>query len=81
MRSSTVHLDDDVARWVGNLALERGVDAGLLIGEILREKMCQEDEYRLAEMRFFAIVPRKLRRRRADRHPTRIQLHERRGPR
>ncbi|MHB1194745.1 MAG: hypothetical protein ACYC6F_17095 [Longimicrobiales bacterium] len=78
LRNVTVTLDEDTARWARLEAARRDTSMSRLLGEILRERMGQEDEYASAWARYLAQVPG-VHRRPGQRLPTRDELHERHG--
>ena len=45
MRNVTITLDEKVARWARIRAAERDTSLSRLVGELLREKMIQEESY------------------------------------
>ena len=76
MKSITITLSEDLARWVRARAAENERSASTWIAEILERTRLQEDEYDVAMKRFLAVEPRKM-----DwidgRKPTREELHDR----
>ena len=71
-------LDEDTARWARLEAARRDTSMSRLLGEILRERMGQEDEYASARARYLAQAPG-VHRRPGQRLPTRDELHEQIG--
>ncbi len=66
-------------RWLGGLgvrAAERDTSLSRLVGELLREKMAEEETYQEAMQQYLAQQPRELKSR-EDKYPTREELHER----
>lgn len=78
LRNVTVTLDEDTALWARLEAARRDTSMSRLLGEILRERMGQEDEYASARARYLAQAP-EVHRRPGQRLPTRDELHERHG--
>ena len=76
MRNVTITLDEEVARWARIKAAELDTSVSRLVGEMLREKMLDEQSYRAAMQRFLAKQPRKLSEPGVV-YPRREQLHER----
>jgi hypothetical protein len=72
----TVTLDEDVARWARIRAAERDTSLSRLLGDLLREKMLQDQSYETAMREYLARPPRKLKKP-AARYPCRHDLHER----
>jgi hypothetical protein len=77
MKKVTISLDEEVARWARIRAAERNTSVSRLLGELLQEKMREEEDYRLAMEQFLAQGPRVLKR--AGSYPRREELHERVG--
>ncbi|MCX5892617.1 MAG: DUF6364 family protein [Deltaproteobacteria bacterium] len=48
MKKITITLDEEVARWARIQAAERNTSISSLLGELLKEKRQEEDDYRLA---------------------------------
>jgi hypothetical protein len=72
----TVTLEEDVAQWARIEAARRDTSVSRLLGELLKEKMCAQDEYGKAMKRALAREPF-LRSR--GRYLTREEAHERAG--
>ena len=75
MRNVTVTLDEDVARWARIWAAQHETSVSRMLGEMLRERMIQEERYEAAMQRFLAVEPRPLKT--GGRYPTRDEIHER----
>ncbi len=75
MKNVTITLDEEVARWVRIRAAERGTSVSRLVGELLRERMREEEAYGVAMARYLSrpAVPLK----REGRYPAREELHGR----
>ena len=76
LKNVTITLDEDVARWARIQAAERDTSVSRLVGELLREKMREEQSYETAMREYLAQPPRKLRKR-ATRYPRRADLYGR----
>ncbi len=76
MKNVTITLDEEVARWARIEAAERNMSVSRLVGEMLREKMRDEQAYRLAMQQYLSQRPRKLKKAGA-RYPSREELHDR----
>jgi hypothetical protein len=76
MRNVTITLDEDVARWARIRAAERETSVSRLVGEMLREKMIQDQSYEAAMHEYLARPPRKLKKAGA-RYPRRADLYGR----
>ena len=77
MRNVTITLDEEVARWVRILAAERDTSVSRLVGELLRDRMKEVQDFDRARQKYVSISPAALRRPGA-RYPRREDLHERR---
>ena len=76
MKNVTITLDEDVARWARIRAAEKDTSLSRLVGELLREKMAEEETYQAAMQQYLAQPPGELKSRR-DKYPKRQELHER----
>lgn len=76
MRNVTITLSEEVARWARIRAAEHDTSVSRLVGEMLEEKMHQEDQYEEAMEEYLARTPRRLKSEDA-RYPKRGELHER----
>jgi hypothetical protein len=76
MKNVTITLDEEVARWARIRAAERNTSVSRLVGELLKEKMQEQEVYRLAKEQYLAQEPRVLRKAGA-RYPRREELHDR----
>jgi plasmid stability protein len=76
MKNVTITLDEEVARWARIRAAERNTSVSRLLGELLKEKMQDEEDYRLAMEQYLAQEPRILRKP-GTRYPKREELHDR----
>jgi len=76
MKNVTITLDEEVARWARIRAAERHTSVSRLVGEMLQEKMREEEDYRLAMEQYLAREPRVLRKAGTS-YPRREELHDR----
>jgi plasmid stability protein len=76
LRNVTITLDEDVARWARIRAAERDTSVSRLVGELLRERMLEEQSYEVAMREYLARPPRKLRKP-GTRYPRRADLYGR----
>lgn len=76
-RNVTITLDESVARWARVRAAERDTSVSSFVGELLRERMVEEETYEAAMSEYLSAEPRSLKPAGAV-YPTREELHERR---
>jgi len=76
LRNVTITLDEDVARWARIRAAELDTSMSRLVGELLREKMHEEQSYEVARREYLARPARKLRKP-TTRYPKRADLYGR----
>jgi hypothetical protein len=76
-RNVTITLEDDVARWARIKAAERDTSVSQLVGEMLKEKMRDDDGYEAAMREHFAMVKPIALRKPGERFPTRDELYDR----
>lgn len=76
MKNVTITLEEEVARWARIWAAKRNTSVSRLVGELLKEKMQEEEDYRLAMAQYLAQGPQVLKEAGA-RYPKREELHER----
>jgi hypothetical protein len=76
MKNVTITLDEEVARWARIKAAEQDTSVSRLVGEMLREKMLNEQSYHSSMKRYLSRKPRPLSQRGA-RYPGREEIHER----
>lgn len=77
MKNVTVTLDEEVARWARIWAARHDTSVSRLLGEVLRERMLQEEGYEAAMQQYLAVAPRPLKT--GGRYPSRDEVHERPG--
>ena len=76
MKNVTITLDERVARWARIRAAEQNTSVSRLVGELLREKMIDEQQYLIAKEQYLSQPPRKLKKPSAK-YPSREALHDR----
>lgn len=76
MRNITITVEEAVARWARIWAARHGSSVSKLVGELLKEKMEQEQGYQAAMKRDLAREPLPLKAKGAT-YPPRDALHER----
>ena len=76
MKNVTITLDEEVARWARIKAAEQDTSVSRLVGEMLREKMMNEQIYHSSMRRYLLKKPRQLSKPGAK-YPTREEIHER----
>lgn len=69
-------MEEEVARWVRIRAAERNTSVSRLVGEMLKEKMQEEENYRLTMEHFLAQRPQVLRKA-GESLPKREELYDR----
>lgn len=75
LRNVTITLEEEVARWTRVRAAQEDTSVSRLVGQMLKERMLEEQRYRQALERFVSRPPIELKSRGA--YPTRDQVHER----
>jgi len=75
MKNVTIVLDEKVADWARIEAARRRTSVSRMVGEMLAEKMRQEDAYEKAMNQFFSLKPEKLRRSAKDKLPSREDIY------
>ena len=76
MKNVTITLEEEVARWARIRAAERDTSLSRLVGEMLREKMIEEENYKSAMEQFLSRSPRKLKKPGKE-YPGREEIHVR----
>ena len=76
MKNVTITLDEDVAQWARVFAAKQNTSVSQLLGQILKEKMVQEDKYEAAMNRY---LTRRYTVRSKTRRPRREELHDRKS--
>ena len=76
MKNVTITLEEKVAHWARVRAAEMDMSLSRLVGEILKEKMHQEESYLTVRQKYLSLGVRALKG--ADqKYPSRETLHER----
>ena len=78
MKNVTMTLNEKVARWARIRAAERETSLSRLVGELLREKMLEEEIYVTSMQHYLTQLPCSLKKP-SDRYPHRKELHDREG--
>lgn len=76
MKNLTITLEERVLRWAKVWAARHDTSVSRLVGELLRERMQQEEAYGAAMRRFLAGKAVALKKEGAG-YPTRAEVHER----
>jgi hypothetical protein len=76
MKNVTITMEEEVARWARIRAAERNTSVSRLVGEMLKEKMQEEEAYLPAMERYLAKGPQVLKKAGSP-YPRREELHER----
>ncbi len=76
MKNVTITLDEEVARWARIRAAEQNTSVSRLLGEMLKEKMQEEEAYLLAMEQYFSVKPKALKKP-GEHYPRREELYER----
>lgn len=74
MKNVTVTIDEKVVRWARIRAAERDTSLSRLIGELLREKMNQEENYQEAMEQYLSLPPSPLKKGKRK-YPNRKELY------
>jgi hypothetical protein len=75
LRKITLTLEEDVARWARLEAAKQETSVSGLLGDLLKQKMVQQDEYNRAMKR--ALKRKSLLKCHGERYLSREQVHER----
>ena len=78
MKNVTISLDEEVARWARVWAARHDTSVSRILGELLKERMLQEEGYEVAMKQYMAVTPRALKT--SGAYPTRTEAHERPRP-
>ena len=81
MKNVTITLDEETAAWARVHAAQRNVSLSRFVGELLRERMSESQEYDRAMRRYLSRGPFKALKGKPERYPKRDELHDRGGPR
>jgi plasmid stability protein len=75
MKNMTITLDEEAARWARVWAAEHDTSVSRMVGNLLRERMREEDDYGRAMKSYLSRGASTLKEQNA--YPTREALHER----
>jgi hypothetical protein len=75
MNKITIAIGEDVVRWGRRGAAERETSLSRLVGELLREKMTEEENYQTARRQYLS-QPLKALKNPEGNYPQRYELHE-----
>jgi hypothetical protein len=78
MKNVTITLDEEVARWARVMAAEQNTSVSRLVGEMLREKMIEEQNYQIAMQQYLSQPPKALRTA-GEKFPAREALYDRKS--
>ena len=76
MKNVTITMDEEVARWARVKAAEQDTSVSRLVGEMLREKMMNEQSYHSSMQRYLSRKPCPLTKP-GTKYPSREEIHER----
>jgi hypothetical protein len=76
MKNVTITLDEKVAAWARIRAAQRETSVSRLVGEMLKEKMIEEESYQASMQHYFSQTPSSLKEPGAK-YPNREEIHER----
>ncbi len=76
MKNVTITLDEKVAKWARIRAAERQTSVSRLVGEMLEEKMQEEESYHASMQQYFSKQPALIKKSGTP-YPSRDKLHER----
>jgi hypothetical protein len=76
MKNVTIVLEEKVADWARVEAAKRRTSLSRMLGEILAEKMRQQDTYEEAMNQFLRLVPERLRRSPDEKLPSRNETYQ-----
>ena len=76
VKNVTIVLDEKVADWARVEAAKRRTSLSRMVGEMLADKMRQEETYEEAMHQFLGLIPQRLRRSPNDKLPSRNETYE-----
>ena len=76
MINVTIVLEEKVADWARVEAAKRRTSLSRMVGEMLAEKMRQEEAYEGAMRQFLGLIPQRLRRSPKEKLPSRNETYE-----
>ena len=74
MKNVTITLDEEVAYWARIRAAKENTSVSRLVGELLRQKMHDEESYNLAMQQYLAQTP-KILKKQEEKYPCREDLY------
>mgnify|MGYP001766946301 CR=1 FL=1 len=77
MRNMTITVEEEVARWARVWAAERNTSVSRLVGDLLRQRMLEEQGYQAAKAQYLSRSPVTLKE--SGSYPAREDLHDRHG--
>jgi hypothetical protein len=75
MKNVTITLDEEVARWARIWAAEHDTSVSRLVGDLLHQRMLEEQGYQASMKQYLGAKPKRLKR--SGKYPSRQELHER----
>ena len=78
MKNVTITLEEEVARWARIMAAKQNTSVSRLVGELLREKMLEEQNYKIAMQQYLSQPPTVLKAP-GEKLPLREALYDRKG--
>ena len=78
MKNVTITLEEEVARWARIMAAKQNTSVSRLVGELLREKMLEEQNYQIAMQQYLSQPPNVLKIQ-GEKLPGREALYDRKG--
>ncbi len=75
MKNVTITLKEEVAYWARIKAAEENTSVSRLVGELLQQKMLDEQSYELAMQQYLAQTP-KILKKHAEAYPRREDLYD-----
>ena len=76
MKNVTITLDEKVAAWARIRAAERETSVSRLVGEMLKEKMTEDETYKTSMLHYLSQSP-SLIKESGTKYPKREKIHER----
>jgi hypothetical protein len=76
MKNVTITMDEKVLRWARIRAVEQDTSLSRMVGDMLRQKMEEEQTYQTAMKQFLSQSAQKLKKKSAK-YPKREDLHDR----
>jgi hypothetical protein len=77
MKNVTITLDEETATWARVRAAQRNLSLSRFVGELLQQHMHEAREYEQAMRRYLSRGPFRALKGRAERYPSRDELHDR----